>query len=321
MKIETYLFLFATLLPVVIFEQNTLKSTNNSKTEYVYKDGVFNKKFVCWHNNGLKKAEGTYLNNQKIGTWNIWDTTGKLISQREYKNSFDFKIINTYSETETKNYPRIKKYNLSHNVDGYITYPDLNKENINWSKRIWRIIESSQLNSIFFKNNNLFKILKLSVSKYENTSVYSPNSDEMKTKLTKSELDEIFSNSKLKIIAFKLKEDCFYNREMQMIETRIIAICPVLYNKSDLCWFYYPNLREFLAKNKIKINNNYFNIKSLEDLFFYRQFSSMIYKETNFNDREISDYLEANEIKSEAERIEVSIIKNELNMWTHDLEK
>ena len=43
--------------------------------------------------NGLKKAEGTYLNNQKIGTWNIWDTTGKLISQREYKNSFDFKII------------------------------------------------------------------------------------------------------------------------------------------------------------------------------------------------------------------------------------
>ena len=31
--------------------------------------------------------------------------------------------------------------------------------------------------------------------------------------------------------------------------------------------------------------------------------------------------MEANEIKSEAERIEVSIIKNELNMWTHDLEK
>ena len=26
-------------------------------------------------------------------------------------------------------------------------------------------------------------------------------------------------------------------------------------------------------------------------------------------------------LKSEAERIEVSIIKNELNMWTHDLEK
>ena len=321
MKIETYLFLFSTLLPVVVFGQNTLRSTNNSKTEYVYKDGVFNKKFVCWHNNGLKKAEGTYLNNQKIGTWFIWDTTGKLISQREYKNSFDFKIVNTYSETETKNYPSIKKYNLSHNVNGYITYPDLNKENIIWSKRIWRIIESSQLNSIFFKNDNLFKILKLSVSKYENTSVYSPNSDEMKTKLTKSELDEIFSNSKLKIIAFKLKEDCFYNSEMQMIETRIIAICPVLYNKSDLCWFYYPNLRELLAKNKIKIYNNYFNIKSLEDLFFYRQFSSMIYKETNLNDREISDYMEANEIKSEAERIEVSIIKNELNMWTHDLEK
>ena len=309
MKIGTYLFLFSTLLPVVVFGQNTLRSTNNSKTEYVYKDGVFNKKFVCWHNNGLKKAEGTYLNNQKIGTWYVWDTTGKLISQREYKNSFDFKIVNTYSETETKNYPSIKKYNLSHNVNGYITYPDLNKENIIWSKRIWRIIESSQLNSIFFKNDNLFKILKLSVSKYENTSVYSPNSDEMKTKLTKSELDEIFSNSKLKIIAFKLKEDCFYNSEMQMIETRIIAICPVLYNKSDLCWFYYPNLRELLAKNKIKIYNNYFNIKSLEDLFFYRQFSSIIYKETNLNDREISDYMEANEIKSEAERIEVSIIK------------
>ena len=115
------------------------------------------------------------------------------------------------------------------------------------------------------------------------------------------------------IIAFKLKEDCFYNRalEMQMIETRIIAFAQY-YNKNDLCWFYYPNLREFLAKDKIKIYNNYFNIKSLEDLFFYRQFSSMIYKETTLNDREISDYMEAYEIKSEAERIEVSMINNEL---------
>ena len=57
MKIETYLFLFSTLLPVVVFGQNTLRSTNNSKTEYVYKDGVFNKKFVCWRNNGLKKQK------------------------------------------------------------------------------------------------------------------------------------------------------------------------------------------------------------------------------------------------------------------------
>ena len=47
----------------------------------------------------------------------------------------------------------------------------------------------------------------------------------------------------------------------------------------------------------------------------------MIYKETTLNDREISDYMEAYEIKSEAERIEVSMINNELNMWTHDLEK
>jgi hypothetical protein len=307
------------ILVTISLFSTILDTKNDSQTEYVYKDGLFNKKFVCWHKNGSKKAEGTYLNNQKIGTWNIWDTTGRLIMQREYKNSFDFKIIDTYSEIETRNYPSIKKYNLNYNIDGYIPYPDLKEENIIWTKRIWRIIEPSQINSIFFNKDNLFKTLKLSVFKGENTSVYSPISDEMKIELTKSEVNEIFNNSKLKIIAFKLKEDCFYNKEMQMIETRIIAICPVLYNGNDLCWFYYPNLRASLAKNEIKIDNNYFNIKSLEDLFFYRQFSSMIYKETNLYDREISDYKVANEIKSEAERIELTMINNELDMWTYDL--
>lgn len=292
---------------------------NQTKIQYDYENGYFNGVFITWHKNGIKKSEGNYLHNQKIGPWSIWDSTGLILMKREYKNSFDFKIIEGYTENGNKaDYSEIKKYNLTHNSDGYITYPVLKEKDIIWSKRIWRIIEPSEINSIFFNDNNLFNMLKETIITDKNISVFSPSSDEMKTELTKVKVNEIFNNSELKIESFKLKEDCFYNKEMQMIETRIIAICPVLVNGIDLFWLYYPNLRTSLAKNKIDIYNNSINIKSFEDLFFYRQFSSMIYKESNVYDRKISDYKDANEIKSESEIIEVEMIKKELNMWTYD---
>jgi len=312
-----YLILLSITLCSVV-----LTNKIETKTQYVYENGFFNGEFVSWHKNGTKKAEGNYLNNQKIGNWNIWDSTGQLLMKREYKNSFDFKITEAYNENgATNDYTTFKKYNLKHNSDNYITYSVVKEKDIIWSKRIWRIIEPSQINSVFFKDNNLFNTLKEIIYTNENISVYSSSSDEMKTKSTKDELDKIFNRPELKVEAFKLKEDCFYNKEMQMNETRIISICPVLDNGSDLFWLYYPQLRSYLAKKNISVEDNSFNIENLDDLFFYRQFNSMIYKESNIYDRKISAYKKDNEIKSEAERIEIKMLEMELNTWVNQQKK
>jgi hypothetical protein len=47
----------------------------------------------------------------------------------------------------------------------------------------------------------------------------------------------------------------------------------------------------------------------------------MIYKESNIYDRKISAYKKDNEIKSEAERIEIKMLEMELNTWINQQEK
>jgi len=47
----------------------------------------------------------------------------------------------------------------------------------------------------------------------------------------------------------------------------------------------------------------------------FLHFTSIISKESNFYDREISDYAKGQEIEKESERIEISIIELEHDIW------
>jgi gliding motility associated protien GldN len=125
------------------------------------------------------------------------------------------------------------------------------------------------------------------------------------------------------IIAYHLKEDWFFDKERSVMDVRIIAIAPVIYNKDqdghisgkrELFWLYFPHCR-FILNNYFTYNTkNDAQWMSFDDLFWKRRFSSVIYKESNVYDRAIETYKPGVDALFEAEKI-----KEEMRTIEHDL--
>jgi gliding motility associated protien GldN len=92
-----------------------------------------------------------------------------------------------------------------------------------------------------------------------------------------------------------VKEDWFFDKERSVMDVRILGLCPVVYQKDEngtisgmreLFWLYFPQCR-FVFNNYFVYNtHNDAQWFSFDDLFWKRQFSSTIYKESNVYDRE-----------------------------------
>ena len=63
----------------------------NIHVTYQTKNGLLNGMYTCYYENGTKKAEGSYLDNQRKGTWKVWDENGTERSERYYENSYNSK--------------------------------------------------------------------------------------------------------------------------------------------------------------------------------------------------------------------------------------
>ena len=93
------------------------------------------------------------------------------------------------------------------------------------------------------------------------------------------------------IIRYDIKEDWFFDKQRSMLDVRIIGICPVVYNENSitgaingvkpLFWLYFPECR-FVFQNFFVYNpENDAQRMSFDDLFWKRDFSSYIIKESN----------------------------------------
>lgn len=122
----------------------------------------------------------------------------------------------------------------------------------------------------------------------------------------------------------KLKEEWYYNKNSTKMEVKIIGICPVRerYDEQtgtylgymDMFWIYFPELRFFLYDKEVlspfTINGRV--IRTFDDVFRERYFSSFIYKEDNVFDRRVEDYTKYGlDNLLESERIRNSIRDSE----------
>ena len=126
------------------------------------------------------------------------------------------------------------------------------------------------------------------------------------------------------IIQYHLKEDWFFDKERSVMDVRIIAMAPVIYDRDpngqiigtkELFWLYFPQCR-------LVFNNYYtFNDKndaqwmSVDDLFWKRRFSSEIYKESNVYDRGIDSYSAGSNALYESGKIKEGIRSLEHDIW------
>ncbi len=125
------------------------------------------------------------------------------------------------------------------------------------------------------------------------------------------------------IVQYRIKEDWFLDKERSVLDVRIIAIAPVIYQKSpegdieglrELFWLYFPHCR-FVFNNYFTYNEqNDAQWMSFDDLFWKRRFNSVAYRESNVHDRAIESYRAGVDALWESEHI-----KNEIRNIEHDV--
>lgn len=310
------ILIFCLLISLTVSGQEKKKTHKGREITSYYSlvEGRFNGVYTSFYKNGNKRAEGSFDNNLRIGKWTVWDSLGTIRMQRDYSDQFTFKrLIPEVPNDKPIQLLNVPQYRIEYNREGFITYAYVKEAWVHWHKRIWRHILPEN-NPILFKENRLFKLFNKHILDSAITA-YSPVDDEFRKEFVPK-----IDTSNLKVIAFKIKEDFFFDMNRVVSESRIIGVCPVAININtndtvDLYWVYHPEIRKFLAQEKIQNDSLPVKIKTLDDLFFYRYFYGMISKESNVYDRTIKEYLTGEELIQEAERIEFSMIEKEHDIW------
>lgn len=293
---------------------------DNGKIEYNLKSGRFHGEYTSYFTNGKKRAEGVFNYNNRVGIWSVWDSNGTLINKREYTDFLSFnRLFPKPSKDPTVIHLNKPKYKLERNQEGFYPYSNLQQRAVLWSKRIWRYLEKEN-NPKLFSENRLLTIFQKSI---ENKSfrTYSAKDDEFTEEITLTSEQLQNFNKNYSLFAFKIKEESFFDLDKMVMETRIIGIAPVGIHKTkkdttEFYWLYYPELRPVLAREQLEYDKNTTPyIENLDDLFLFRDISGRIIKESNIYDRQIKEYANGIEAEKEAERIELSIIRSEHDLW------
>jgi len=126
------------------------------------------------------------------------------------------------------------------------------------------------------------------------------------------------------IIRYELKEDWFFDKQRSVLDVRIIGISPVIYSRNpvtndvdgieNLFWLYFPECRYVFQNFFVYNPNNDAQRMSFDDIFWKRDFSSFIKKESNVFNRKIDPNWTGVDALLQSEKI-----KKELFILEHDL--
>lgn len=314
------IFLYCTVFAIslspftLINAQNNPKHFKNKDINCIYniKNGMMDGNYQSFYLNGNKKSNGDFINNNKSGLWTIWDTTCNIIVERQYVNNFEYKQL---FPLNPKNYTTSSE----RDTNGLLKYFFVKEEMVYASNRIWRIIPKEN-NPLLFDNDILSGLL---ISNILNGKIvaYNTISDEFTKPFSRLEVNLKYDYDNLEIVAYRLKEEWFFDNVRKTAEIRIMGICPVARYKNDtdnnfdLFWLYFPDIRDKLALGKIWEKNPL--LQNIDDLFYFRYFSSSIVKESNIYNKEIKDYKTGKDIEIEAERIKLKLIEFEHDCWVN----
>lgn len=130
------------------------------------------------------------------------------------------------------------------------------------------------------------------------------------------------------VLSYMLKEIWFFDKKRSQWDVRIVAICPEYRIKKSIgerpyenyeqnVWFNFAQARYYLC-NKVCYNpHNDLEQWTYDDIFQMRVFNSYIVKESNLQDRMISEYTRGIDALMESDRIKKDLIEFENSLWEY----
>jgi gliding motility associated protien GldN len=230
-----------------------------------------------------------------------------------------------------------------------LKYAPIREADVLWETRIWRVVDTREKRNLPFiaPESPLFLVLQNAIEAGKLTA-YSTENDRFTVPLQRDEALALLS--KIDTIAtidvntgeetvqivrnsinwenvkrFRVKEAWFFDKNVGALRHRILGIAPMIDEFNDqgdflyerpLFWVHYPSARSVLASHKAIASTNVAATTTWEDIFEQRQFASYIYKESNVQDRRLSEYLAGVDMLMEGQKIQDAIFNQEHDLWS-----
>ncbi len=252
------------IVSVSLFAQQIFEiKTDTYSAEYQVNKGKLNGKYVSYYNDGVKKAEGEFYNNQRIGIWTMWNEEGAELLQREYSNSFVFL------------HPGGKLNDLAYvpyrNDSDWFEYFKLHEKDVLFSKRMMTVILPEN-NEYLFSGKVFLNLLSENLKHKDFQRIEIHDGFELDSMI----LPEV-KNSE--IIAYKLLQEAVYDSKRRIMEIRPVFICPVIRNNEenaiyDKNWLSYERIYPYMNEIGVAVSESEMEIFSMADVFFWQYFNS-----------------------------------------------
>lgn len=292
-----------------------LSISTNAQNDLPMSEERLNGKYSSFDSENNLTTSGEFKNNLRVGKWIVKDTSDRVILTREYHSVYAFTekhLSALWRETKTTNANhRLEEtihidFPLEKDSIGLYKFPPVADSNVVWSKRVRSILPREE-NKIIYAKDFLTKLRSLS-----SYNVYTD--DELSEVLPREKID--FKNSKL--VAISLKKDYFFEKTINMMQERIVAITFHLENKKtglESSFSVYYALFGRLLLSTFAANSDNELIKNLDDLLFFQDYSEIIYQEEHFDLDEPLDLKNIEKYSKKSDDIKRLVLEVEHKYW------
>jgi hypothetical protein len=319
-------FLYCCLCSLVLLgfdgvNQKTVYFANgNLKASCDVHHDLLNGKFVSYYSNGVKQAEGAFVNNQRTGSWILWDSLGNIRMEREYEYNYAFTITSAKTINGADTVIPFTNYYAYSNNQNQFNYPEISQSDIVVYKDVFRYITSGDEN-----NNKLYlPTITTFVNEFiQQRSAIIFSDAAFNDTINVQKFGQVLNAKNNSVVGYIIKEGWNYNNKYRLAESRFVGLCPVIYNADSkkeiaLGWIRVEDCLEDMDLAKMQTTDG--QTISLKTYFLSHYFASGIIEEADAYSGKLTSLFKSNKSQEVFFSREIELLDIEHRNWLKSTE-